>query len=298
LRRQLAALQTCADRHFVNRNLLYNSRMQSFFEKISVLCFAASYGVAFALELWHLLRPRPILRIVALGFGAAGLFAHVVFLVVQCLVVEKKLPLGSPTGSLLFLALILAVFYVGEAIHHRRIAWALFVLPLVLGLIGLGVLLHDPSAPASWQSFWGVAHYVLLLLAAVGVSIGFIASVMYLVQMRRLRDKLPPSQGVPLFSLERLELMNRRAILAAFPLLTGGLLVGIVLQFTAGVQDWFSLRILSVVCLWLVFAILLYLRYFVHVRGRQLALWTMFAFAILVIALISAPHSSGQGGGP
>jgi ABC-type uncharacterized transport system permease subunit len=271
--------------------------MQTFFEKISVLCFAASYGVAFALELWHLLRPRPILRIVALGFGAAGLFAHIAFLVVQCLIVENKLPLGSPTGSLLFLALILAVFYVGEAIHHRRIAWALFVLPLVLGLIGLGVLLHEPAAPASWQSFWGVAHYVLLLMAAVGVSIGFIASVMYLVQMRRLRDKLPPSQGVPLFSLERLEQMNRRAILAAFPLLTGGLLVGIVLQFTAGVQDWFSLRILSVVCLWLVFAILLYLRYFVHVRGRQLALWTMFAFAILMIALISSPHS-GQGGGP
>jgi ABC-type transport system involved in cytochrome c biogenesis permease subunit len=270
--------------------------MQSFFENISVLCFAASYAVAFALEFWHLLRPRPILRIVALGFGAAGLFAHIAFLVVQCLV-DQRLPLGSPTGSLFFLALILAVFYVGEAIHHRRIAWALFVLPVVLGLIGLGVLLHDPLAPASWQSFWGVAHYVLLLMAAVGVSVGFIASAMYLVQLRRLRNKLTPNQGLPLFSLERLEQMNRRALLAAFPLLTAGLLVGIVLQFTAGVQDWFSLRILSVVCLWLVFAILLYLRYFVHVRGRQLALWTMFAFAILVLALVSSPHAV-QGGGP
>jgi ABC-type uncharacterized transport system permease subunit len=148
----------------------------------------------------------------------------------------------------------------------------------------------------SWQSFWSIGHGVLLLLAAVGVSIGFIASVMYLVQMRRLRNKLSPSQGVPLFSLERLELMNRRAILAAFPFLTAGLLAGIVLQFEYGVMDWFSLRILSVVCLWLVFAILLYLRYFVHVRGRQLALWTMFAFAILMVALIS-PHSFIQGGG-
>ncbi len=271
--------------------------MQSFLVKISVLCFAASYGVAFALELWHLLRPRPILRIVALGFGAAGLFAHIAFLVVQCLVVENKLPLGSPTGSLLFLALILAVFYVGEAIHHRRIAWALFVLPLVLGLIGLAELLPAPVEAVSWQSIWTIGHGVLLLLAAVGVSIGFIASAMYLVQLRRLQNKLSPSQGVPLFSLERLELMNRRAILAAFPLLTAGLLAGIVLQLEYDVMDWFSLRILSVVCLWLVFAILLYLRYFVHVRGRQLALWTMFAFAILVVALIS-PHSFMQGGGP
>ena len=189
------------------------------------------------------------------------------------------------------------MFYAGEAIHHRRIAWALFVLPVVLGLIGLGVLLHDPSAPASWQSVWGVAHYVLLLMAAVGVSVGFIASAMYLVQLRRLRNKLSPNQGLPLFSLERLEQMNRRALLAAFPLLTAGLLIGIVLQFTRGVQDWFNLQILSVVCLWIVFAVLLYLRYFVHVRGRQLALWTMFAFAILVLALVSSPHAV-QGGGP
>src|SRR5262245_480089 len=201
--------------------------MQSFFEKISVLCFAASYGVAFALELWHLLRPRPILRIVALGFGGAGLFAHIAFLIVQCLV-EKTLSLGSPTGSLLFLALILAVFYVGEAIHHRRIPWALFVLPLVLGLIGLAVIQPAPTEAVSWQSFWSVAHGILLLLAAVGVSVGFIASAMYLVQMRRLRNKLPPTQGFHLLNLERLETMNRRAILAAFPLLTAGLLAGIV----------------------------------------------------------------------
>lgn len=278
--------------------LRYNAAMQTFFEKISVLCFAASYAAAFALEFWHLLRPRPIFRVVALGFAAAGLFAHVAFLIVQCFVVANPLPLGSPTGSLFFLALILAVFYVGEAIHHGRIAWALFVLPVVLGLIGLGWFLHDPTAPADWQSVWGVAHYVLLLLAAVGVSIGFIASVMYLVQLGRLRNKLSPGHGLPLFSLERLEQMNRRALLAAFPLLTAGLLIGIVLQFTGGEQDWLSLRILSVVCLWVVFTILLYLRYFVHARGRQLAIWTLFAFAILVVALVSAPHTHGSGGAP
>ena len=94
--------------------------------------------------------------------------------------------------------------------------------------------------------------------------------------------------------------MNRRAILGSFPLLTAGLLVGVVLQLSNGtfLQDWASIRILSVVGLWIVFLILLFLRYRVHVRGRQLALWTMFAFAILVLALISPPHSFVSGGGP
>ncbi len=265
--------------------------MLTWIEKVTVTCFAASYAVAFALELWHLLRPRPILRYIALGFGGAGLFAHVLYMT------EQSAPFGSPTGSMLLLAMILAVFYVGEAIHHQRVAWALFVLPLVLGLIGLAVAVPGRTAPTTgWQSFWGIAHGTLLILAAVGVSVGFIASVMYLVQLRRLQAKLPPSRGLPLFNLERLELMNRRAILWSFPLLTAGLLAGFALQVYNGflVQDWLSPRILSVSGLWLVFAILLYLRYRVHVRGRQLALWTLFAFVILVLALVS-PHSFDQG---
>jgi ABC-type uncharacterized transport system permease subunit len=267
--------------------------MLTFAAKVTVMCFAASYGVAFALELWHMYRPRPILRLVALGFSAAGLLAQIIYMVMQ------SVPLGSPTGSLFFLALILAVFYVGETIHHQRIAWALFVLPIVLGLIGLGVLLHQSASnpmPVTLGDFWVWTHIILLLLAAVGVSIGFIASVMYLVQLRRLQAKLPPSQRLPLFNLERLELMNRRALLAAFPLLTVGLLIGIILQFSGNAMDWLSLRVLSVVSLWVVFAILLFLRYRVHVRGRQLALWTMFAFAILVVALLTS-HDFAQGGG-
>src|ERR1019366_5222686 len=241
----------------ISNGVRYNAAMDSFVTKISVMCFAASYAVAFVLELWHLFRPRPILRVIALGFGGAGLLAHVIYLIVQ------RLPLESPTGSLFFLALILAVFYVSEAIHHRRLAWALFVLPLVLALIGLGLVLHVPNEAQGigWKSFWGMAHGALLLLAAVGVCIGFIASVMYLVQLRRLQAKLPPNQGLPLFNLERLELMNRRAILWSFPLLTLGLIAGFVLQFNdeSFLQDWLSIRVLSVLGLWLVFAILLYL---------------------------------------
>src|SRR5262249_30263961 len=98
--------------------------MLSVVERITIFCFAASYGVALALELWHLFQPRPILRLVSLGFGAAGLLAHTFFVVVQ------PLPLASPHGSLLFLAWILAVFYFYGSIHHARLAWGLFVLPL------------------------------------------------------------------------------------------------------------------------------------------------------------------------
>jgi ABC-type uncharacterized transport system permease subunit len=276
--------------------------MGTFAERVTVFCFAASYAVALALELWHLLRPRPIQRYVSIGFGLAGLLAHAIYVAVQ------PLPLVSPGGSLLFLALILAVFYAYGSIHHHRMAWGLFVLPLVLGLVVLAVVLPPPeeeSGLASWRSlfqgerFWGMTHGVLVLLAAVGISVGFIASVMYLVQSYRLRAKLPPAAGMKLLSLERIEMMNRRAVLWAFPLLTAGMIVGAVLLYSNGItQDWNSPKILSTLGLWLVFAILLYLRYGAHVRGKQAALWTVVAFALLLLALMSPVHPFLLGGSP
>src|SRR5580693_6298578 len=101
--------------------------MSAFIERITVFCFAASYGVALALELWHLFAPRPVLRLVAIGWGAAGLLAHTFY------VLARPLSLETPLGSLLLLAWILAIFYVYGSVHHYRQAWGLFVLPLVLG---------------------------------------------------------------------------------------------------------------------------------------------------------------------
>jgi ABC-type transport system involved in cytochrome c biogenesis permease subunit len=273
--------------------------MSAFAERITIFCFAASYGVALALEVWHLVAARPVLRLVAVGFEAAGLLAHLIYLCVQ------PLPLATPLGSLLFLAWILAAFNLGESIHHYRQPWGLFVLPLVLGLIGLAVLM-PPSGDVegtilsrlAGEQSWGVIHGVLVLLAAVGVCVAFLASVLYLVQLRRLRAKLPPAQGTKIMSLERLESMNRNAILWAFPLLTAGLIVGVALQLHKGtfLAGWESPKILSALGLWVVFAILLYVRYGAHARGRQVALLTMVAFVVLICTLLAPVHPFLAGG--
>jgi ABC-type transport system involved in cytochrome c biogenesis permease subunit len=270
--------------------------------KVTAFCFAASYGVALALELLQLLRPRPILRVLSLGFGGAGLLAHTIYVWVN------PLPLETAFGSLVFLAWVLAIFYLYGSLHHRRFAWGLFVLPLVLGLVALAELFHRPAGPrapaVSWEllslhgkQFWPVLHGLLLLLAAVGVCVGFVASVMYLVQVYRLRKKMSPGRGVRLLSLERLEAMNRRAVLIAFPLLTAGLLVGLGLLLHNGESASGYVRILSMVGLWLVFAILLYLRYRVHARGQRMALLTIVAFALLLASLVSV-HPFAPGGAP
>jgi ABC-type transport system involved in cytochrome c biogenesis permease subunit len=99
-----------------------------------------------------------------------------------------------------------------------------------------------------------------------------------------------PGQGIRLLSLERLEDMNRRAINLAFPLLTAGVMVGAALLMHRTDQSWgwTDLKTLGGIVLWLVFALLLYLRYGVHLRGRRLAQLTIMAFVLLLFTLATS----------
>lgn len=262
-------------------------------------CFGLSYLVAFLLEAARWLSPGARwLRPTGLAFGAAGLFAQTLYLVYH-----HPSP-AEPYAALLLVAWVLAVFSLYGTVHHARQAWAVFVLPVVLGLVGLSLALltvgpdADPGVP-SWLTgdhSWGIIHGLLLVLAAVGVSVAFLASVMYLVQAHRLKTKRNPL-GVHLLSLERLETMNRRGVNGAFPFLTAGLLLGGLLL--RPVHDlpvnWFSVKFLGTAGLWLVFLVLLYLRYAAHVPGRRLALGTMVAF-LLMMAVLAATHPFAEGG--
>lgn len=264
-------------------------------------CFGLSYLVALLFELTRLSRPARAWRWAGLAFGAAGLFAHTVYITYH-----QPTP-AAPYGSLLLLAWVLALFYLYGTLHYAKQAWAVFVLPVVILLVGLSLALVSSGAadpefgvPAwlSGERFWGAVHGTLILLAAVGVSVGFLASVMYLVQARRLRRKVNPGRVVPMLSLERLENMNRRALNLAFPLLTAGLLVGsFLLRHGHDVGDnWLSLKVLSTGGLWVVFLVLVYLRYASSVPPRRLALLSIAAFGLLLVALGAAhPFAEGVG---
>jgi ABC-type transport system involved in cytochrome c biogenesis permease subunit len=267
-------------------------------QSVKIFCFLASYSLALALELLYLRVSRPVVRVLALVAGAAGLLAHTLYLY------SRLPPLFWPLGWMLFLAWILAVFYLCGAVHHRRQSWGVFVLPLIIGLMALGLLVGPPPADERglWQSgyeapnrLWGPVHAILILLATVGVCVGFLASLMYLIQSHRLRAKSLPGTGLKLLSLERLEAMNRRAIVIAFPLLTAGMLAGLLLMFNSDIVRWTDSRVIGTVILWLSFALLLYLRYGRHARGRQVAFMTIAAFLMLLCCLaISHPLRQGE----
>src|SRR5688500_8285016 len=108
-----------------------------FLSGISVVCFAASYGVALALEVSRLFFRLPVRLVVMLGFAAAGLFAHSVYLWLRA---QGSLAAGNPLSSwhdwYLLAAWMLAAVYLGLAASRPQTTVGLFMLPLVLGLVG------------------------------------------------------------------------------------------------------------------------------------------------------------------
>jgi len=272
--------------------------MESFLSGISRFCFLASYGIALVMELIQLWGARPWKRWTGIAFGTAGLLAHTLFLLI------RRPSIAAPYGSLLLLAWVVAVFYLYGTIHHRRLAWAVFVLPIVLVLVLLSTA-FPATAPDSvdrWftgDRFWGIVHGGLLFLAAIGASVGCVASVMYLVQAFRLKSKLLPSEGFRLLSLERLAVMSRRAVLWTFPLLTVGLLVGIILlaNYEGPSRAWTTPRVLSTAGLWLAFLLLLYLRYATQFSNKRLAVLTIAIFGLMLVTLLTA-HPVVPGGAP
>ena len=136
---------------------------------------------------------------------------------------------------------------------------------------------------------WGTIHGAFLLLGTVTVMIGFVAGLMYLMQAVRLKRKHLSSGGIQLPSLETLEHVNGRVVLASALMVGVGFLAGIILNLIGGKTQlpwtdpvvWSSGLMLG----WLVAAALFNALYKPARHGRKVAYLTVANFVFLVISL-------------
>ena len=260
---------------------------------VSTICFAASYAVALALEISRLLFRSGVRGAVMLGFAGAGLVAHTAFLYYRA-VHESGAPLSSEKDWYLVAAWVLVVVYLYMAIVHPKVPFGLFLLPLALGLIGTATFLA-PSVPLAREpasKIWGAIHGISVVLAAVSVLVGFVAGLIYLGQVRRLKHKRSPSGGLRLPSLEWLQWANSRAIIASVLMLGLGVLSGMVLNLInlhseARRLPWSDPVILStwLMFFWLLAAVVTSAVYRPARAGRKVAYLTVASFVFLAIML-------------
>jgi hypothetical protein len=185
--------------------------MHAFLSGISLVCFVASYAVALALEASRPLFRSALRGMLLVGFAAAGLLAHTLFLGWRA-VTEPAVPLSSPFDWYLLAAWLLAAGYLWLTLANPRTPVGLFLLPVILLLVGAAQLssrVPFPQNPATQA--WGVIHGMFNLAASVSVALGAVAGLMWLIQAGRLARKRAPLQGFRMPSLERLAAITARS---------------------------------------------------------------------------------------
>jgi hypothetical protein len=263
---------------------------------ISILCFAASYLVALALEGSRLLFRLPVRLMVMVGFTAAGLFAHTAYLWMRAAAGTRG---GSPLSSwydwYLVAAWVLAAAYLGLIVSRPRSNVGLFLLPIVLALLGVGYVFRDvaPFPRDRALQAWGVAHGLMLLGGTVTVSLGFVAGIMYLVQSWRLKHHVPSREGLKLPSLEWLQAVNKQSLLFSSCFIALGLVAGIILNLVqyrsaAAAVPWTDSVVLSsaVLLAWLLAATLFEWLYKPAQQGRKVAYLTVASFLFLALVMV------------
>ncbi len=271
---------------------------------VGVLCFAASYAIAFLLEcvsvaLGRLRCHSPLankhLRAWAVTVWAvAGFAAHSAYLFHRQAILRNAI--DSAESFFLVTAWGLVLLYLHLRCFRPKIPFGLIIWPLVLGLIWIGVAaaptegadLAPDGAVAPVVVMWKRIHVATFFLTTLSVCIGFVAGLTYLIQDRLLRRKLPP-RFLTLPSLEWSLTVCCQSIGASFFLLGASIFFGWLL--TPNRQDFLYWNDPLVVGTMMLFVFLLLFSSTLISRhrktdGRYVAILTTVAFLFLLAILL------------
>lgn len=277
-------------------------------EGVKFFCFAASYVTA---ALLYFLAGRINLawrRWGTIGFTIAGLLAQTIYMVLRY--EQGIVPLSTLYEALLVLIWALALLYVVLDLEHPDLALGAFLLPMIAALVSAAALVGETPIrrlPDGMGRFWALVHASLLTVGAFCVGVSFVAGLMYLVQVRRLKAKQLPRSGWKLPSLEALERLNRRALVLGFPLLTVGLLIGLVLATAikpgaTALRSLLDPKVISAILTWFVLGAVVLLQREPRLRGRRVVYLTTIAFVLLMFTMVGVEvlldsWHRAQGGG-
>ena len=125
----------------------------------------------------------------------------------------------------------------------------------------------------------------MLFRSYAALVLSFGASLLYLLQERRLKAKKPSSLISFLPALEVIDQIGYRSLLLGFPFMTLGLLTGTILAATTyGRVDFLDPIFLLSLLMWAVYMVMVFTRWNSGWRGRRAAVLATFAFVAALAA--------------
>lgn len=255
--------------------------------RVAAALYAGASIAAFPMVLYGQQRWRQI----CLHVGGMAVFFHFVSVVEMLVLAHRWMPVGvRETESLLGL-LISGLFFLMWWVYGAA-SLGIFALPITFFVVfipSLGVERYTfPSAGVKMS--WLVAHIVALLAAYAALGFSMLASVLYLLQERRLKSKLKPGEDTwwaPLEWLPPLDTLERIAhatLLFGFPCMTVGLVIGSVLaqDSTLGAAYFRDPKVIASFIMWAVYVLLLFVRSTAGLRGKKAAYLSGAVFLVML----------------
>ncbi len=249
------------------------------------------YGVAALAVLPVALYDRPQWRLFAVPATVTAALFHFVSLAEMLNAAHHRLPVEAHEVQS-FLALILGLSFLVVYARYRSVSIGIFVLPLAFMLAMLAAFRPGQetfSAPV--RTGWILLHIVLLLLAYAALGVSLLASLLYLIQERRLKSKSPSQRWVvPLDTpLETIDQIARKTLLFGLPCMTAGLLIGsVIAQEDYGAKYFSDPKILLTFVLWIAYVAMIFIRRASGLRGRRAVYLS--SFVVLVVLFVWAAN--------
>jgi ABC-type uncharacterized transport system permease subunit len=240
------------------------------------------YGIAALAVLPAALYDRPRWRHVAIPATVAAVLFHFVSLAEMLNAAHHALPVDTHETQAL-LGLVFGLAFLMVYWRFKTVSIGIFLLPICF-LLGLIPAFHpgeESTALPLLHTGWIFLHIALLLAAYAALIISLLASLLYLVQERRLKSKAPTVSWLP--PLDTADQIALKSLLYGLPCMTAGLLIGaLIAEQTIGPSFFLDPKVLLSFAMWIAYAIMIFIRRHSGLRGRRAIYLSSFVFFIVL----------------
>lgn len=249
----------------------------------TVFYFSAMGGYIF-----FLFKQKESYQKIAFSLTCLAVACHLVSMVLYT-ISTAHLPIQNLSQTLSLAALFLGSMFVFFQIRFDLKILGVFASVLLSGIMLVVWLI--PQAPveqnAVLKGFWFYSHIILVFAGDAALALACGSGILYLLQEHAIKTKKPGFFFKRLPSLDFLDNVGYTCLSTGFAMLTIGLVTGFIYAKNLWGQFWsWDPKEVFSVGTWLIYAILLHLRFRAGWRGRKSAIMTIVGFVVIVFTFL------------
>lgn len=228
----------------------------------------------------------------AVIFLALSLFASLLYLLTKAIHLGF-FPITSKHEALILFEFLLLVIFFMFYLKFRILMVGLFISPLALLLVVIAAFINKETSEVIpiLHSYWLPIHVMAAFIGNALFALSFVISFIYLIENFRLKKKKFDEFGKYFPSLAMLDNINYFSLVYGFPFITLGIITGAIwAQYAIGSYWNNDPKEVWSLFTWFLYAALLHLRLITGWKGKKIAIFSIFAFLMLIFSFIGVTY--------